>query len=115
MKKVTNVGVYEHGLFMIDNSEKECDFCDEIKECASINWIGGNVIIVCKDCLQQFVNAFNKKQLPPKPITPMSRIIREGTIGSCPKCHSTEQKRFGIFGGKKIGCINPECENYYKK
>jgi ssDNA-binding Zn-finger/Zn-ribbon topoisomerase 1 len=56
-----------------------------------------------------------KKQLPSPPVRPMCRIIEEGTTGSCPKCHSTERRRFGIFGGKKLGCINPECENYYKK
>ena len=50
---------------------------------------------------------------PPK--RPMNRIIREGTYGTCPKCHSIEQKRFGIFGGKILGCINSECDNYYKK
>ena len=50
---------------------------------------------------------------PPKP--PLSRVIREGTHGTCPKCHSTEQKKFGILGGKILGCINPDCDNYYKK
>ena len=48
---------------------------------------------------------------PPNP--PLGRIIREGTIGDCPKCHSTTIKRF-IWFGIKIGCIQPECENYYK-
>ena len=53
-----------------------------------------------------------------KPVRPMIRIIREGTIGSCPKCHSTKEKRFGFLffsWGKILGCINPECENYYLK
>ena len=49
---------------------------------------------------------------PPKP--PLSRIIREGTIGDCLKCHSTTIKRF-IWFGRKIGCIQPKCENYYYK
>lgn len=61
MKNVANVDIFDRGLFMIDIDEKECDFCDEKKQCASINWLGGNVIIVCKDCLQEFINAFNKK------------------------------------------------------
>ena len=47
----------------------------------------------------------------PKP--PPCRIIREGTIGSCPKCHSTEVRKYWLFG-EIIGCIQPECENYYK-
>ena len=53
-----------------------------------------------------------------KPLPPMAIIIREGTIGSCPRCHSTEERKFNFLGfswGKKLGCINPECENYYLK
>jgi hypothetical protein len=44
----------------------------------------------------------------PKP--PLTRFIKEGTIGTCPKCHSTEKKRWF----KVVGCINPNCDNYYK-
>ena len=53
---------------------------------------------------------------PPKP--PLSRVIREGTIGTCLKCDSTEIYRFMFLGfhwGKKLGCIQPKCENYYLK
>jgi hypothetical protein len=53
-----------------------------------------------------------------KPVQPMTRIIREGTYGTCPKCHSTEQRRFNFLffsWGKILGCINPQCENYYFK
>ena len=46
------------GLIHIDSDRKECDFCDKQKECASIDWFDG-VIVVCKDCLQEFVNAFD--------------------------------------------------------
>ena len=46
--------------------------------------------------------------------SPPSRLIREGTIGSCPVCHSTEVRKYGLFG-KKIGCVQPKCENYYRK
>ena len=49
---------------------------------------------------------------PPKPKPLCGRIIREGTIGTCPKCGSTEKRKWII--GKKLGCIQPECENYYK-
>lgn len=49
-----------------------------------------------------------------KPVPPLPRIIREGTIGDCPYCQSTTVRRFGWFG-KKIGCINPKCKGYYKK
>ena len=48
----------------------------------------------------------------PKP--PLTRIIREGTIGDCKKCGSTTIKRF-IWFGKVMGCIQPDCENYYKR
>lgn len=48
-----------------------------------------------------------------KPKPPLTRLIREGTLGTCPDCKSTEVKRF-IFFGKLIGCIQPKCKNYYK-
>jgi hypothetical protein len=41
-------------------------------------------------------------------------LIREGSIGTCPNCKSTEIKRFIMFG-MSIGCINPECKFYYKR
>lgn len=37
-----------------------------------------------------------------------------GIMGDCPNCGSSTVKRF-IFFGRKIGCIQPECPNYYKK
>ena len=51
---------------------------------------------------------------PPKP--PLSRYIREGSFGTCAKCHSSEirKKILGLRIGKKMGCIQPDCENYYK-
>ena len=49
------------------------------------------ITIVCKD----------------KPKPPLTRLIKEGTLGTCPICNSTEVKRF-IFFGKSIGCIQPE-------
>lgn len=52
-------------------------------------------------------------RLPQKP--PYSQVIREGTEGSCPICGSTEDRKYNFLFfsfGKKIGCINPECENY---
>jgi len=54
----------------------------------------------------------NKKLDPPKP--PLCRIIKEGTIGDCPECNSTTIKRFWWFG-QSLGCIQPECDNYYKR
>lgn len=51
---------------------------------------------------------------PPK--FPLSRIIQEGTFGDCPKCHSTTKKKYDLLlfsFGENIGCIQPECDNYY--
>ena len=58
----------------------------------------------------------NKEQYDPsltKPKPPPGRIIIEGTMGTCPKCHSTEVLKYWFFG-KKIGCIQPKCERYHK-
>ena len=56
--------------------------------------------------------------LNPPPSPPLSRIITEGTIGDCPKCRSTRVRKTKLgkfFGmGKKGGCIQPKCDNYYK-
>jgi len=49
---------------------------------------------------------------PPEP--PLSRIITEGTIGTCPECGSTEiRKWYGL--GKPLGCIQPKCKKYYER
>jgi len=52
------------------------------------------------------------KTLPPLPSPPLSRIIREWTVGDCPKCNSTTVKK-SMWSRKIIGCIQPKCENYY--
>ena len=57
-REVVFVGIHERGLFMIDGDPKECDFCDEVKVCASINTITIDVMCICKDCLKEFVKAF---------------------------------------------------------
>ena len=55
----------------------------------------------------------------PKP--PCCRIVMDYSVsGYCKLCHSSLQRRFKwighIFGiGKVIGCIQPECDNYYGK
>ena len=59
------------------------------------------------------------KNLPPPPKPPLSRLIREGSIGDCPLCKSTQMRKhsMGMFFnlGPIIGCIHPECKNYYKR
>lgn len=46
----------------------------------------------------------------------MVRLIREGTTGTCPKCGSTELKKYEflfIRFGENIGCIQPKCDNFF--
>ena len=64
MRKVVNVDVFDRGLFMVDHPDEPltCDMCDERKPLAHINCLCGDVMGVCKDCLQEFVNAFNTKE-----------------------------------------------------
>ena len=50
--------------------------------------------------------------VPPPPKPPLSRIIREGTIGECEKCGSSLKTKWFFF--KPGGCIQPECENYWE-
>ena len=45
-------------LLYIDVDEKLCDGCDEDKKCASIRDISGNVMIICKDCLNEIIEQF---------------------------------------------------------
>lgn len=53
-----------------------------------------------------------KKIKPPPP--PLCRVIVEGTVGTCPICASTEKRKYFLFG-KKIGCYNEKCPNYFRK
>lgn len=47
-----------------------------------------------------------------KPLPPPSRILREGSVRFCPKCGSSIKTTF--WTGKELGCIQPECSNFYK-
>ena len=50
---------------------------------------------------------------PEPPIYPPSRILSEGNIiGHCEKCGSSLKSKWLFF--KASGCIQPECENYWK-
>lgn len=51
-------------LLFISENDRNCDFCDEVKQCASISAIStdtniGDVIIVCKDCLEEIIKEFD--------------------------------------------------------
>jgi len=50
------------GLLYIDEDKIECDFCDNIKECAAIQCITGDVICICKDCLLEFAGDFEDER-----------------------------------------------------
>lgn len=55
----------------------------------------------------------SNQNIPP---FPPSSLIKEGTIGTCPSCHSTELRKYNFYFfslGEKIGCINPDCQDYY--
>jgi hypothetical protein len=45
-------------LLYIDGGEKLCDGFDEMKNCASIKDVIGNVMVICKDCLTEIVEHF---------------------------------------------------------
>lgn len=98
-RKVVYVDVHERGLFMIDEDPKECDFCDKVKVCASINTITIDVMCVCEDCLQKFVNAFNSSEL--KVMMPSDGDEGDEKDWICKDCN-------GVFKGKKITCT---CEH----
>lgn len=68
---------------------------------------------ISEDVILRYKNDKPFERPPDFPKPPIGRIISEGMGGNCPKCHSSEKRAwFGL--GKKLGCIQPECENYYK-
>jgi len=55
-----------------------------------------------------------KIEVNKKPVPPPNRIIQEGnTLGFCKTCGSSMKSKWLFF--KAGGCINPECEKYWKK
>jgi hypothetical protein len=88
--------------------------------------------ITYKHCFSYQVAAGGYNHIPQShsfPTPPIGRIIREGTEGDCPHCHSTTGYRGKIFGllpngplgilGKYVSsnvkkyCINKECMYHY--
>lgn len=47
-------------LLYVDGDEKLCDGCDEFKKCATISDMLDNYMVICKDCLQEIIDKFNK-------------------------------------------------------
>ena len=66
------------------------------------------------DCGEDYGDDKMKK---PKP--PLARIREEFIFEFCSKCGSTLKRNFNFFPfirfGKILGCLQPECENYYGK
>jgi len=52
-----------------------------------------------------------KTNLPSIPKPPLGRVLREGSIHTCPNCHSTMTRRgfLNLFG--QLLCDNPKCPN----
>lgn len=45
-------------LLFISEEPRSCDFCDEHKECATLNTLGNDTLNICKDCIQEIINNF---------------------------------------------------------
>ena len=69
---ITDRYIYKEGkqiekvsLMYIDGDKKLCDGCDEHKICATITGINTphrtQMMILCKDCLQEMVDEFNRE------------------------------------------------------
>ena len=50
IKKISLMFIYEE--------PRLCDGCDEMKKCATLNMICGDVAIICKDCLTEIIEQF---------------------------------------------------------
>lgn len=47
-----------------------------------------------------------------KPLPPLSGLRTEYSIKFCPKCSSSIKINWWF---KELGCIQPQCDNYYKR
>jgi len=117
--KIGLARVYENGAV------KELDRTERYKDGSIIrfefhNWELGNMEDKIKkltdiklEDLSRMEEGFITTSKPPKPSPP--RLIREfhfGRIGYCKKCGSSLKTKWFF---KFIGCIQPKCENYYKR
>ena len=104
------------GLLWIDHPDEplECDWCDNIKPLAHIEWLNGNVICICQQCLQTFANAFNQEDMnkpeftnDPIPIDVMKDIETEPCV-SCgvdtkvPKSLHIDQRAYYVEGSGQL-------------
>ena len=44
----------------IDDDPRACDKCNKKKKCASLTALCGDVVVICKDCLQTIINQFEE-------------------------------------------------------
>jgi hypothetical protein len=63
--------------------------------------------------MNQYINTHSQYEVKAKPEKHLLRIIQEGELHTCTNCGSSIKTKW--FGLKKLGCIHPKCENYYKK
>lgn len=57
MNKMPSLG---KGLWFVDQNPKYCDFCDNKKKCATIATSKNEIIVICRDCLTEFSEAFDE-------------------------------------------------------
>jgi len=128
-RKVVWVKPMDRGLFMMDHKDEplECDICDEKKQLAHINTLGNNVLCICKDCLQEFVNAFKEEDDDGDPYdmsvhSPESnRYLSEVVPHDQPRTwdgldiDKIQNVRNEIFGIILFDLINPELRDRIKK
>jgi hypothetical protein len=53
------------------------------------------------------ITGWTADKIPERPKPPPIMMLREGSMGSCPNCGSSEDKKYWFFGPRK--CINSEC------
>lgn len=74
-------------------------------------WYNNEFVVTYKDVEIKVVA--KKKPNIPEPKGPLTRILSEDSFGgNCEKCGSSLHAKW-IFWND--GCLQPECENYYKK
>jgi len=68
---------------------------------------------VSEDSVPPMTKQFMDSQVPERPKCPPNRILQEGNVlPVCQKCGSSWKTKLFFFKGG--GCIQPECENYWK-
>lgn len=86
------------------------------KPVSDIKWTRYKIIVPTEADRQELMAALIETSLEAKrPTPPLSPRIKEGVLGTCPRCRSSEVKAYNHLFGPSIGCIHPDCQNYYKR